>query len=483
MKALIDEEDVLPEADQSEAADSTAFPPEILQRISDAAGSRVVLVVGAGVSMEKPTGLASGAYYSREAHRRLVNDGVLNEGECTDPDDLSVLADLLYDKFGSQTALTSRLPKEAWRTAAPNSGHLIAAALLIEGALRHVITLNYDLAFQHAVTELGNSTNITFVEGPDEHASLASHSVVHLHRSVNQPEETWVLRKRALDTDWAAEWESVIAAANLSAPVVIFVGLGSPANVLTESVSNLAAKAQSSYYLVDRNQDSKFHEALSANLTGMVNLYWGDFMSRLAQRVALEQLQRIRDTHNQMVGDDPDMALRQSEDIVTPIEKIELLDLGRARATWLLGPYPYAGEGDTANQRQIAHLLVATDHMTAALAASPPELDDHGRLTIRTDAGSTLVFGLAHGGGTIAWSAISAKIRERNNSLAPQLRTNLVVVAGARTTHTPTVDDLVRENTTGDLIRGADSIYPIFADDYLGRPAAHLRSAVEELRR
>ena len=483
MKALTDEEDVLPEADQSQSTEPAAFPAEILQRITDAAGSRVVLVVGAGVSMEQPTGFASGAHYSREAHRRLVADGVLNDGECTDPDDLSVLADLLYDKYGSQAELTSRLPKDAWRTAAPNSGHLIAAALLIEGAIRHVITLNYDLAFQHAVTALGNSTNITFVEGPDEHANLASHSVVHLHRSVNQPEETWVLRKSALDTDWAAEWESVIAAANLSAPVVVFVGLGSPANVLTESVSNLAAKAQSSYYLVDRNQDSKFHEALSANLTGTVDLYWGDFMSRLAQRVALEQLQRVRDAHSQMADDDPEMALRRSEDVAKPIQEITLLDLGRARATWLLGPHPYAGEGDAANQRQIAHLLVATDHLSAALATSSLDLDEHGRLTVKTDGGSTLVFGLAHGGGAIAWSAISTKIRERNNSLAPQQRTNLVIVAGARNTRTPSVDDLVREDTSGDLIRGADTIHPIFADDYLGRPATDLQSAVEELRR
>ena len=481
VRVLTDEGELLPEANQSHSTD-TAFPAEILHCIADAAGSRVVLVVGAGVSMEKPTGFASGAVYSREAHRRLVADGVLSDGECTDPDDLSVLADLVYDKFESQAELTSRLPKDAWRTAAPNSGHLIAAALLIEGALRHVITLNYDLAFQHAVATLGNSTNITFVEGPGEHANLASHSVVHLHRSVNQPEETWVLRKSALDKEWEGDWGSVIAAANLSAPVVVFVGLGSPANVLTQSVSKLAAKAQSSYYLVDRNQDSKFKEALSANLTGTVDLYWGEFMSKLARRVAVEQLQRIRDAHAQLVRDDSEMALRRSEDVTTPIQGFALLALGRARATWLLGSHQYAAEGDASRQRQIAHLLLATDHVAAALAATSPEVDEHGRLILASDSG-LLVFGLVHGGGTIGWSAISAKVRERNNSLAPQQRTNLVLVAGARNTHVPRVDDLVRGDTAGDLIRGADSIHPIFVDEYLGRPATVLKSAIEDLQR
>ncbi|WP_415976622.1 hypothetical protein [Rhodococcus sp. 077-4] len=433
--------------------------------------------------MEQPTGFKSGAYYSREAHRRLVADGVLVDGECADPDDLSVLADVLYDKYESQTALTSRLPKEGWRTAAPNSGHLIAAALLIEGALRHVITLNYDLAFQHAVTALGNSTNITFVEGPDEHSDLSSHSVVHLHRSVNKPEDTWVLRKTALDTDWASAWESVIAAANLSAPVVVFVGLGSPASVLTESVSNLAAKAQSSYYLVDRNPESKFRDALSSDLTGTVDLYWGEFMTKLAQRVAVEQLQRLRDAYEQMVREDPEMRLPGLEDIATPIQEISLLSLGRARATWLLGSHPYAAEGDASRQRQIAHLLLATARMSIAFSASSFDLDEYGRLTLTGGSGSNLVFGVAHGGGTSAWSAISAKIRERNEKLAPQQRTTLVVVAGARNTHQPKVDDLVRDDISEDLIRGADSIKPIFADDYFGRPEADMRSAVEELRR
>lgn len=471
------------EAGQNQSINSATFPTEILQRIADAAGSRVVLVVGAGASMEPPTGFRSGAYYSREAHRRLVADGVLSDSECADPDDLSVLADVLYDKYKSQAELTSRLPKDAWRTAAPNSGHLIAAALLIEGALRHVITLNYDLAFQNAITALGNSTKITFVEGPDEHADLATHSVVYLHRSVNQPEETWVLRKSVLDTEWATQWESVIAAANLSAPVVVFVGLGSPANVLTETVSNLAAKARSSYYLVDRNQDSKFREALSAKLTGTVELYWGDFMSTLAQRVVLEQLQRIRDAHAQMVSDSSEMALRRTDDVTTPIQGIGLLELGYARAIWLLGAHSYVAEGDMLHQKHVAHLLLAIDHITAAFAASPPKLDDWGRFTLISDSGSSVVFGLAHGGGTDGWSSISTWIRDRNNRLAPQERTNLVVVAGERNRHKPKVDDLVREDTAGDLIRDADTIHPIFAEEYLARAATDLKSALEEVRR
>lgn len=457
------------------------LPAEILQRITDAGGSRVVLVVGAGVSMESPTNFKSGTYYSREAHRRLVDDGVLDSGECPKPEDLSVLAETVYERHGSQKELTSRLPKDAWRTAAPNSGHLIAAALLLEGALHHVISLNYDLAFQNAVTELGNSRSITFVEGPDEHANIGAHSVVYLHRSVNQDEETWVLRKTALDSEWESDWESVIAAANLAAPLVIFIGLGSPAKVLTESVARLAAKSKSSYYLVDRNLDTQFSDALSGNLTGTVELYWGEFMTRLAKRVVSEQLQHIREACEHLLREQPDMAPAHTNDITEPLSDVDLVSLGKARSAWLLEAYRYSAEGDPTRQQHVAHLLLGLDRMAAALKATSIELDSHGRFTFINAQDRRLVLGLAHGKGVSSWAAISTKVRERNEGLAPQHRTGTVVVAGARTTGDFKVDDLVREDTAGDLIRGADTLCPIFVDEFLSDPMSDLRSAVERI--
>ena len=470
------------QGEQKPAVDSVPLPSEILQHVTDASGSHVVLVVGAGVSMEPPTGLQSGAYYSREAHRRLTDDEVLGADECTEPEDLSVLADLIYDKFGSQAHLTSRLPKNEWRTAKPNAGHHIAVALLMEGALRHVITLNYDLAFQHAATDLGSGSTVTFVEGPEEHANLGSHSVVHLHRSVNQPEESWVLRKQALDNDWANEWESVIASANLSAPVVVFVGLGSPANVLTESVRNLSQKSDSSYYLVDRAERTKFHEALGDNLSGTVPLYWGEFMQKLGQRVVKEQVRRVQKAFADLVRDDTDLGLQYLGDIAEPIQNSSLLDLGRARAIWLLEPCEYAAEGAQSRQAQIAHLLLAVDTMAAAVSATEYDLDANGQFTLSDADGKRLIFGLAHGGGTSGWSGISRRVRERNNHLAPPQRMNFVVVAGARSARVSPVDDLVRQDASGDLIRGADEITPIFADDFISGPVNELRRAIDELR-
>lgn len=289
-----------------EDGETVGLPPELLRQISADGGSRVVLVVGAGASMQAPTNLKSGASYSFEAHRKLVADGVLKQDECSDPYDLSALADVVYNKAsGSQKELTSRLPKDDWRSARPNLGHLLAAALLTEGALRHVVTLNYDLALQNAFSTLGNTAGVSFIHGPDDHDRIGAHSVIYLHRSVDQDEETWVLRKSAMESEWVDGWESIIAGANLSAPLTVFVGLGSPAQVLTDSVARLAEATQSSFYLVNPDTKNDFADALGSNISETVQLYWSDFMSKLAHRVVQEQAVRLQGAADSLLAEDP----------------------------------------------------------------------------------------------------------------------------------------------------------------------------------
>ncbi len=104
--------------------------------------------------MDWPTKLKSGGEYSEMAFHALVADRLLSADACSDPRDLSLLADVVFQTHQSQLPLTDRLPRSEWRNATPNEGHRIAAALLIEGIIRSIITLNYDLAFQSAFQAL-----------------------------------------------------------------------------------------------------------------------------------------------------------------------------------------------------------------------------------------------------------------------------------------------------------------------------------------
>ncbi|MCC9144504.1 MULTISPECIES: hypothetical protein [unclassified Arthrobacter] len=314
---------------------------------------------------------------------------------------------------------------------------------------------------------------------------MSAHSIIYLHRSVNQNEEDWVLRKNDLDTEWRDKWESVIAAANLSAPIVIFVGLGSPANVLTESVARLTTKANSSYFLVDRNQESKFSEALGVNLTGSVGLYWGEFMQKLAERVTTEHLHHLTEAHEQLAKDEPSMASLQTRSVTAPLENIDLLKLGSARSTWLLETSKYTAEGDSARRQHIAHLLLGLDRLKTALSATSVELDDHGRFKVNPAHGAPMVVGMAHGKGLNSWAGISTKVRNRNEGLAPQNRTGIVMVAGATNSNVDLsgVDDLIRASNSGDLIRGADTLFPLFVDEFLHAPLSEVAATIDGIMR
>lgn len=57
-------------------------------------------------------GLFGLEHFSIEAHRGLVEDGVLRTSVCTSPEDLSVLVDTVVEITASQEALVNRLPRD-----------------------------------------------------------------------------------------------------------------------------------------------------------------------------------------------------------------------------------------------------------------------------------------------------------------------------------------------------------------------------------
>jgi hypothetical protein len=103
----------------------THIPAALLQAITAEAGGRLALVIGAGCSIEPPTAIPLARELSNDAARKLVMDGVLEEGECANPGDLAALATLVFNKTGSQEALVSRFPLSRLRMAKANLGYPI----------------------------------------------------------------------------------------------------------------------------------------------------------------------------------------------------------------------------------------------------------------------------------------------------------------------------------------------------------------------
>lgn len=440
------------------------LPPELLRQISEIRGGRVVLVIGAGASIENPTGFETGAYYSRDAHRRLLDDGLLVQGECDDPSDLSMLADVVFAKApGSQIELTKRLPKQPWRMATPNSGHNQAAALLIEGALRHIITLSYDLALQNALGALGAPPEVTIVRGPEDHEGAGSRSLIFLHRSVEADEEQWVLRKEMLDEAWKDSWEGIMASAGLAAPTVVFAGLGSPAAVLTDSVGRIAGASNSNFYLVDPNPESAFAEALGSSIQPVVAMLWCAFMQELSTRVAVEQIARLR-VAVEVLKQERGIADSTGARLIESIAELGLVAMGKLRSSWLLRKAPYSPEGAESQTISVADLALALGHAYLLLNGESIELLDDGQVTLTDAENHRFSLHAVHAEGVKTWSAISTEIDRRMQQTPATRRTRHVLVAGMVNQPDSTPDDLVRGTDPEDLVRGADILIPIRAE-------------------
>jgi len=72
------------------------LPADLLQAISAQGGGKIALVLGAGCSVEAPTNIPVAKELAMEVYRRLLADGVLQVGECLDPNDLSVVTDSVF---------------------------------------------------------------------------------------------------------------------------------------------------------------------------------------------------------------------------------------------------------------------------------------------------------------------------------------------------------------------------------------------------
>jgi|SRR5579864_4652488 len=316
------------------------LPKALLEAISAPTGGKVVLILGAGCSVDPPTSLPLSKACSLEAHRRLINDNVLQEGECQNPSDLSVLADVVFKKTGSQEDLVKRLPKQQFKLAQPNEGYKQAAALLREQALLAVLTLNFDLAASHALIAIGGQ-EVEIIEGPDDMAGLSN--LIYLHRNANSAPDDWVLRTEALEERWRGKWEELITQRVMAASVSVFVGLGSPAGVLTASLQKIRkSNAKSCAYVIGRGTaaQSPFLALLGLNAESYIQSTWADFMQELSARVMEEHRAKLESACTQLANTN-EWTAEDVVDICKRIAGLGILEAGFLRATWFLEKESY----------------------------------------------------------------------------------------------------------------------------------------------
>lgn len=444
------------------------LPAELLQAVSAPGGGKITLVVGAGCSFEPPTSIPLAGTCSQQCHDRLVANGVLANGDCPTPSNLSSLADAVVAKTGQQRLLVEQLSQHyALKAASPNEGHLLTAALLREGAIASVVTLNFDLALSIAIGQLGVGDAVGIIDGPDDLLNQKAINLYYLHRNANSADpETWILRTAALKTEWKGKWEAVVVARVLATPVVVFAGLGSPADVLIESsklIQNAIPNGSRAYQIDSGDPDkSEFFKALALDPASFVQRTWCDFMAALSERLVVEHTSQLKTAADTMVQRDK----LTPEDLTTLLSRLQdigLLDVGRLRASWLLHDKPYFAEELLAREL-IADLLLAAA-LIARVTGTAAFLFGNGIVEFKRGDRTVATHVFVSGRGSRSRIAIESELSSRQRRFRGLATPPTgAIVAGIRDNGaapiTPPADVLLGD-TSGSIVLGPSAL-PIF---------------------
>jgi hypothetical protein len=457
------------------------LPPALKHAASTFDERRITLVIGAGCSRASPTNLPVSRDLSLAAHTRLVNDGVLDAGECPSPEDLSAVADSVYAKLGRQYELVERIDRERLRSAVPNPGYECAVALLLEGVLRCLVTLNFDMAASHALATVGAEGRVSVVKGPEEWQGATGSLILYLHRNVEGDPEKLVMRTAQIDTEWRDGWEAIAASAMLAAPVTAFVGLGTQAAVLIDTVRRIKqALPDSTEVFLASGQvkdDSAYASLLGIDDAHYVRLRWNEFMGALCARTVLEYRTELLDACASSVETNawPETDYPETVDRLT---QGGIVRVGRVRARWLIDDAPYTPLKDKRATSLVADLVLAIARIEGSAGATQ-ETSSEGLTEFRS--GDRLVGRavMMSGGGTMRWHAFQARAVQRLAEVREGARSASVVIYGGvpGPASPPSVpDDILRGASREDIADGEISPEFFWADAVLSDPGPVLEA-------
>jgi len=429
---------------------------------------RLTLVIGAGCSIEHPTGMPSGGDLAEQAHQKLTLTRVIQA--VANPRDLSKVADAVKAaNHGLQAALIDVLPIDEMRIAKPNSGYLIAAAMQIDRVVGSTVSLNYDQAGINAFSVLG-AGGIKVVHGIADVGSIRPQNFVFLHGSAALPGEDWVIGTDALDGEWISTWREVVAQLVLTTPVVVFAGLGSPAALLTSTVSKIRAAlpGQTASYLIEPAPGrSDFADALALQDGHQLTCGWCEFMDSCAEVLLGAHLQNVNNTLPVVRLQAGTVANADVESVFDSVRQMGLVGYGRLRASWQDASrgqeyprHPVPGEPGLISIADLFQFIAELETWSGESVT----VEDSGIVNVPTATGTKRVV-LYSSPAATDFEEARTRALLRHSSLATSASGVIVVVAHSNPPRavSPPADILREEDESSpDVLRGPDPTTVLF---------------------
>jgi SIR2-like domain len=210
---------------------STAVPAVALTLLAAAKNRRLVVCLGAGVSIAEDAGLPSGAQLGERLDARLLGrlEGYVSPDDARD---LIAVADNAVQPAGGLEALQTEILELAdFKKATPNYGHQVLGLLLAEGALT-ALSWNWDNCIERSLS--GELLEVARTN--EDMRNLPHPHLAKVHGCATMP-PTLLITSEQLMTP--PVWTDQMFAERIRGSVMVFIGVGDVADYAHRRIQQL----------------------------------------------------------------------------------------------------------------------------------------------------------------------------------------------------------------------------------------------------
>jgi hypothetical protein len=233
---------------------------------------RIVLFVGAGASRESPSDIESASQLAQ----KLIDAGYGKPSQA-----LEQVADDIFAKGGEQPwILFGRLIEDqGWRGKPCNDAHKVMAELAKEGLIRWIMTTNWDLLIESALSQTGVDHSVLMRAEDFGTQSTDRPIVTKLHGCLTKPEHIKVTTDHMDSREWLERWAGVLFETVVRGSSLVFVGYSGSSRAVSATLKTLLESGHRSGpdYLVDiRNAEEVSGSEEGARLIAALQLEDGN---------------------------------------------------------------------------------------------------------------------------------------------------------------------------------------------------------------
>ena len=337
---------------------------------------------------------------------------------------------------------------------------------------------------EHAASEI--ASEIVIIRSHDQLVPARA-TLVYLHGNVNSSADEMVLREEVINADWCGRWQQIVAQQILSAPTILFAGLGSAAPVLSATMTMIekALGGAKTIYQADTAAyaGNVFAQQLGVPEDHYVRASWSEVLAALAKRVAAEQVHALKVNGDAILLENLAREVERNQFAVLADRhaSLPLLALGKLRAFARLDPNRFYAPHHADDDQMMAEPMLRLAQMCAELGfeAEPAQC---GTWTLRRNGRVAAQLVLAAGRGVRRLEALAPRALQICDYIAEHGATgpDFVLVGGVLPGNAALAHaDIIADDDPADLIAGPIAPPVISADDpdLVGRIGAMLNAA------